>query len=129
MMTGYGSFQDPVYWDGTNGDIKGGFTWLAQDLASPSPAVKSFMQGYSQKFHQEATSFATYGADAVSALAAAIQKGGSTSRAAVQKALASLDVTTPIGTHLTFRNPPDGENKTPTVVVIEITGRGTYSVL
>ena len=47
----------------------------------------------------------------------------------MQKALASLDITTPIGTHLTFRNPPDGENKTPTVVVIEITGRGTYTVL
>jgi branched-chain amino acid transport system substrate-binding protein len=129
MMTGYGSFQDPVYWDGTNGDIKGSFTWLAQDLASPSPAVKSFMQGYSQKFHQEATSFATYGADAVSALAAAVQKAGSTARAEVQKALASLDITTPIGTHLTFRNPPDGENKTPTVVAIEITGRGTYTAL
>jgi branched-chain amino acid transport system substrate-binding protein len=129
MMTGFGSFQDTVYWDGTQGDIKGGFTWLAQDLASPSPGVKSFMDGYRKNFHQEATSFATYGADAVSALAGAIQKAGSTARAEVQKALASLDVTTPIGTHLTFQNPPDGENKTPTVVVIEITGRGTYTTL
>ena len=42
--------------------------------------------------------------------------------------MASLDVTTPIGTHITFR-PPTGENQTPHVVVIQITGRGTYAVV
>jgi len=129
MMTGFGSFHDPVYWDGTRGIIKGCFTWLAQDLASPSPGVKHFMDSYQQKFKQEATSFATYGADAVSAIVDAAQKAGSVSRAKLQEALATLDVTTPIGTHLTFRNPPDGENNTPTVVAIEITGRGTYAAL
>lgn len=129
MMTGFGSFQDPVYWDGTHGVIKGCYTWLAQDLASPTPAVKNFMDSYQQKFKQGATSFATYGADAVSAIAAAATKAGSLSRAKLQEALATLDTTTPIGTHLTFKNPPDGENNTPTVVVIEITGRGTYAAL
>lgn len=129
MMTGFGSFQDPVYWDGTQGVVRGSYTWLAQDLASPSPAVKSFMDNYRQRFQQEATSFATYGADAVSAIAGAIAKAGNPSRAKVQEALSTLDITTPIGTHLTFRNPPDGENKTPTVVAIEITGRATYTAL
>jgi G3E family GTPase/ABC-type branched-subunit amino acid transport system substrate-binding protein len=129
MMTGYGSFQDPVYWDGTRGAIKGCYTWLAQDLASPSPAVKAFMDGYLKAFKQEATSFATYGADAVWAVAAALTKGGAPTRAKLQEALSALDVTTPIGTHVTFQNPPNGENKTPHVVVIAVTGRGTYSVV
>lgn len=129
MMTGFGSFQDPVYWDGTRGVIQGSYTWLAQDLASPTPAVKKFMDAYKAKYNQEATSFATYGADAVASIAAAAQKAGSVSRAALQEALSSLDVTNPLGTHITFNNPPTGENQTPTGVVIEITGRGTYSVV
>ncbi len=129
MMTGFGSFQDPVYWDGTHGVIKDCFTWLAQDLASPTPEVKSFMDGYQAAFKQEATSFATYGADAVWAIAGALSKAGSPTRAKLSEALGTLDITTPIGTHVTFHNPPDGENKTPHVVVIQITGRGTYTVV
>jgi len=43
--------------------------------------------------------------------------------------LAALDATTPIGTHVTFQNPPDGENRTPHVVAIEVTGRGAYTVI
>jgi len=129
MMTGFGSFQDPVYWDGTHGEIKGCFTWLAQDLASPTPAVRGFMDGYLSRFKQEATSFATYGADAVWAIAAALTKAGAPNRAKLQEALAALDATTPIGTHVTFQNPPDGENRTPHVVAIEVTGRGAYTVV
>ncbi len=129
MMTGFGSFQDPVYWDGTRGVIKDCFTWLAQDLASPTPAVKAFKDGYLQTFKQEATSFATYGADAVWAIAGALTKAGSATRPKLQEALAALDITTPIGTHVTFRNPPTGENQTPHVVVIQITGRGTYAIV
>jgi branched-chain amino acid transport system substrate-binding protein len=126
LMTGFGSFQDPVYWDGTHGEIKGCYTWLAQDLASPTPLVKSFIDRYKTKFSQEATSFSTYGVDAIFAVAEAIKKAGSPTRAKVQEALASLDTTSPIGTHITFHNPPDGNNNTPNVVAIEITGRGTY---
>ncbi len=129
MMTGYGSFQDPVYWDGTRGVIKDCFTWLAQDLASPTPAVRAFKDGYLKAFKQEATSFATYGADAVWAIAGALTKAGAATRPKLQEALAALDVTTPIGTHVTFHNPPTGENQTPHVVVIQITGRGTYAVV
>ncbi len=130
MMTGFGSFQDPVYWDGTQGVIKDSFTWLAQDLASPTPEVKAFMDGYRAAFKQEATSFATYGADAVWAIAGALGKlSGAPTRATLQEALATLDVTTPIGTHVTFKNPPNGENQTPHVVVIQITGRGAYTVV
>ena len=126
MMTGFGSFQDPVYWDGTHGEIKGCYTWLAQDLASPTPLVKSFIDRYKAKFSQEATSFSTYGTDALFAIAEALKKGGAPTRAKIQEALAALDVMSPIGTHLTFHNPPDGNNNTPNVVAIQITGRGTY---
>jgi branched-chain amino acid transport system substrate-binding protein len=126
MMTGFGSFQDPVYWDGTHGEIKGCYTWLAQDLASPTPLVKSFIDRYKAKFSQEATSFSTYGTDALFAIAEALKKGGAPTRAKIQEALVALDVVSPIGTHLTFHNPPDGNNNTPNVVAIQITGRGTY---
>jgi branched-chain amino acid transport system substrate-binding protein len=126
MMTGFGSFQDPVYWDGTHGEIKGCYTWLAQDLASPTPLVKSFVDRYKAKFSQEATSFSTYGTDALFAIAEALKKAGAPTRAKIQEALAALDVVSPIGTHLTFHNPPDGNNNTPNVVAIQITGRGTY---
>lgn len=126
MMTGFGSFQDPVYWDGTHGEIKGCYTWLAQDLASPTPLVKGFIDRYKAKFSQEATSFSTYGADALFAIAEALKKTSAPTRAKIQEALATLDVVSPIGTHLTFHNPPDGNNNTPNVVAIQITGRGTY---
>lgn len=126
MMTGFGSFQDPVYWDGTHGEIKGCYTWLAQDLASPTPLVKSFVDRYKAKFSQEATSFSTYGADALFAIAEAIKKAGAPTRAKIQEALGALDAVSPLGTHITFHNPPDGNNNTPNVVAIQITGRGTY---
>ena len=129
LITGFGSFQDPVYWDGTQGVIKDGYTWLAQDLASPTPEVKSFMDGYQKAFKQQATSFSTYGADVMWCFAAALTKAGAPTRAKLQEALTSLELTTPIGTHITFKNPPDGENKTPKLVVIQITGRGTYTVI
>lgn len=129
LMTGFGSFQDPVYWDGTHGEIKGCYTWLAQDLASPTPSVKTFIDRYKAKFSQEATSFSTYGADALSTIAEALKKAGAPTRAKLQEALAELDFVSPLGTHMTFRNPPSGNNNTPNVVAIEITGRGTYTAI
>jgi branched-chain amino acid transport system substrate-binding protein len=126
MITGYGSFQDPVYWDGTHGEIKGCYTWLAQDLASPTPSVKNFIDRYKAKFSQEATSFSTYGADALFTIAEAVKKAGAPTRAKMQEALAELDLMSPLGTHITFHNPPHGNNNTPNVVAIQITGRGTY---
>jgi branched-chain amino acid transport system substrate-binding protein len=130
MMTGFGSFQDPVYWDGTKGDIKGGYTFLAQDLQAPTPELKSFLDRYKARFTQyEATSFSTYGYDAVYTLYAAIKKAGSLERDKIAAALASLKIVTPLGTNVTFNNPPDGNNNSPSVVVIQVNGRGTYDVV
>lgn len=130
MMTGFGSFQDPVYWDGTRGDIKGGYTFLAQNLQAPTPELKSFLDRYKARFTQyEATSFSTYGYDAIYAFYEAVKKAGSADREKIAAALASLKITTPLGTNITFNNPPDGNNNSPSVVVIQVNGRGTYDVV
>jgi branched-chain amino acid transport system substrate-binding protein len=127
LITGYGSFQDPVYWDGTRGVVKGDFTWLAQDLTSPSAPLKAFLDKYNARFpQQEATSFSTYGYDSVMALVAALKKAGAPDRDKVASAFADFDITTSLGTRITFKNPPDGNNINPSVVAIQITGRGSY---
>jgi branched-chain amino acid transport system substrate-binding protein len=127
LITGFGSFQDPVYWDGTKGVLKGDYTWLAQDLNAPSAVLKGFLDKYNARFtQQQATSFSTYGYDSVMALMAALKKAGEADRDKLAAALADLDFTTPLGTRVTFKNPPDGNNVNPSVVVIQVTGRGTY---
>src|SRR6185312_683533 len=127
LITGYGSFQDPVYWDGTKGAVKGDFTWLAQDLSAPSTQLKPFLEKYNARFpQQEATSFSTFGYDSVMTLVEALKKAGTADRDRVSATLANLDFTTPIGSRITFKNPPDGNNANPSVVAVQITGRGTY---
>jgi branched-chain amino acid transport system substrate-binding protein len=129
LVTGFGSFQDPTYWDGTNGLIRDGYTWLAQDLKGASGHLREFLTGYNAKNRLEATSFSTYGYDAVYAVVEAVRRAGDADRGKIREALSSLDFTTPIGTRVTFRNPPNGENLTPTATVIRITGRGEYEVV
>jgi len=127
LITGYGSFQDPVYWDGTKGVVKGDYTWLAQDLAGPTALLKGFLDKYKARFpQQEATSFSTYGYDSVMTLVAGLKKAGVADRDRIAAALQNLDFTSPLGSRITFKNPPDGNNVNPSVVVIQITGRGTY---
>src|SRR6201999_2901844 len=113
LMTGSGSFQDPVYWQGTKGAIKDSYTWISLDLQAPSPSLKAFLDSYRKEYGQEPASTCAYGADAVNAVVAALQKAGKPERGAVREALASLDVVTPIGTHVKFQNPPGGENLDP----------------
>jgi len=129
LITGVGSFFDPVYWDGCKGGIMNGYGWLAADLQAPSPPLKVFLDAYQAKYDQQATAYSGYGADAVSTLVAALQKAGRVDRTALRDALGELDIHTPIGTHIHFKNPPDGENLDPTVVCAQVTGRGTYAVI
>jgi branched-chain amino acid transport system substrate-binding protein len=126
LLTGSGSFQDPVYWNGTKGQIKDCYTWISLDLQEPSPALKGFLDAYRKLYGQEPASTCAYGADAIYTVAAAVEKAGKVDRAAVREVLASLDITTPIGTHVQFKNPPSGENLDPTVVPIQVTGPGAY---
>jgi branched-chain amino acid transport system substrate-binding protein len=126
LITGYGSFHDPVYWDGTKGVVKGDYTWLGQDLNGPA-AVRGFVDKYNARFpQQEATAFSTFGYDSVMTLIAALKKAGEPDRDKLSAALADLDFTTPLGTRVTFKNPPDGNNANPSVFVIQVTGRGAY---
>lgn len=130
LMTGYGSFQDPVYWDGTKGAVKGDYTWLAQDLSSPTAQLKGFLDTYGKRFpQQEATSFSTFGYDSVYCLIEALKKAGEPDRDKIAAALGNLDFTSPIGSRITFKNPPDGNNINPTVVVVKVNGRGTYDAV
>lgn len=129
LICGVASFFDPVYWDGCNGGVMDGYGWLAADMQAPSASLKTFLDAYQAKFNQQATVYCGYGADAVSTLVAALQKAGKLDRGAVREALADLDIVTPIGTHVHFKNPPNGENLDPTVVSAQVTGRGTYTVV
>jgi branched-chain amino acid transport system substrate-binding protein len=126
LLTGSGSFQDPVYWNGTKGQIKDCYTWISLDLQEPSPALKAFLDAYRKLYGQEPASTCAYGADAIHSVTAALQKAGKLDRAALREVLASLHIVTPIGTHVQFKNPPSGENLDPTVVPIKVTGPGAY---
>ncbi len=125
-MTGFGAFQDPVYWDNSGGTIKGGYTWIAQDLGNAGGSLAEWTKQYSAHFRLEATIQSAFGYDSVYAFAAALKECSEPSRDQVHSALTGLKTATPIGTTIEFKNPPSGDNLKPTVTIIEVTGRGTY---
>ncbi|MBV9786205.1 MAG: ABC transporter substrate-binding protein [Acidisphaera sp.] len=129
LMTGYGAFEDPLYWNGTNGLIKGNYTWLAQDLSAAKGDLRNWLDEYNKKFENKATSYSTYGFDAVMSVVECIKRAASIERDKIQEVMASLDYQSPLGTHVTFKNPPNGENLTPTVTVVQVTGPGTYTAV
>jgi branched-chain amino acid transport system substrate-binding protein len=129
LITGYGSFRDPVYWDGTKGSVKGGYTWLGQDIASAAGMLKDWLAQYNKTFKLEATSFSTYGYDAVWTVVECIKRTNSRDRGAIQEVLTSLKYRTPLGSTITFKNPPHGNNLTPSITVIQVTGRGAYKAI
>ena len=123
LITGYGSFSDPVYWDGTAGKVKGGYTWIAQDINAATGSLKSWVEQYNKTFKLEATAFSTYGYDAVWAVAECIKHTNGTDRGAIKDTLASLEFVSPLGSNISFKNPPHGNNLTPSVTVLKVTGR------
>src|SRR5215831_17059996 len=122
---------DAIYVAAATGDgIKGDYTWLAQDLSSPTAQLKTFLDKYNAKFtQQEATSFSTFGYDSVFTLLEALKKAKVSDRDGLAAALQTLDFTSPIGSRITFKNPPDGNNVNPSVVVVKVQGRGTYDAV
>ena len=129
LITGYDSFRDPVYWDGTNGGVKGGYTWLAQDVNSASGKLKAWVDNYNNTFDLEATSFSTYGYDAVWTVAECIRQTNGTDRGKIHGVLKSLEYVSPLGAKVSFKNPPHGNNLTPSVTVVQITGRNKSRVV
>ena len=129
LVTGYDSFRDPVYWDGTRGAVNGGYTWLAQDVNSAAGTLKEWVASYNGTFELEATSFSTYGYDAVWTVAECIRRTNGTDRNAIHEVLTDLEYTTPLGSRVTFKNPPHGNNLTPSVTVVQVTGRNESRVV
>lgn len=130
LLTGWGLFQDTVVWDGTKGAVNGSYTWLAQDLQHPSPALKRFIERYRQVYSDEPSTFSVHAANGVWVVADALKKAGAVSRPKIREALASLETTTPLGTAVSFRNPPSGENvSADSIVVVRINDRATYDVI
>ena len=129
LISGVGSFIDPIYWDGTKGGVNGGYLWLAADLQAPNPSLKKFLDDYQAKYSQQATVYCTYGFDAVATIAAGLQKAGKVDRAALREVVTKIDLTTPLGTHVRFNNPPTGENLEPNIIVVQTTGRGVYAAV
>jgi branched-chain amino acid transport system substrate-binding protein len=129
LLTGYGNFQDPLYWDGTNGGIKDCFTWTGRDYKSAQGPVVDWLARYAKRFKLEVTTYSSYGYDSVFCVVEAVKRANGTDRNKVNDVLKSLDFTTPIGTHITFKNPPTGENMTPTVTILQMTGRAAYTAI
>lgn len=129
LLTGFDSFRDPVYWDGTKGGVKGGYTWLAQDVSSATGVLSDWVAAYNERFTMEATSFSTYGYDGVWTVAECIKRAGSTERGVIQEVLTDLQFTTPVGTSVTFKNPPHGNNLTPAVTIVQVTGRNESRII
>lgn len=129
LITGYDSFRDPVYWDSTNGKVLGGYTWLAQDVNSATGKLKDWVESYNKRFKLEATSFSTYGYDAVWTVAECIRRTNGTSRGGIQEVLTSLNYRSPLGSQIAFKNPPHGNNLTPSVTVVQVTGRNKSKVV
>lgn len=125
LLTGYGAFFDPVYWDATDGKIVDCFTWLAQDPNHAASALTNWLQEYDRSFKLEPTSFSMYGYDAVYTIVECIKQANGTERTAIQHALSSLSFISPIGTKIRFRNPPHGNNLNPAIAILKIDGRAS----
>lgn len=130
LLTGWGVFQDTVAWDGTKGAVKGGYTWIAQDLQHPSSELKKFIERYRSAYSDEPSTFSVHAANGMWVLVDALKKAGAISRPKLREALATLNTTTPLGTAVSFKNPPSGENvSADSIVVVRINGRATYDVV
>ena len=75
LFTGNGSFQDPVYWDGTKGQVIGCYCWIGLDLSNPSPALKSFAERYKVRFGMDPIAFSDYGVSSVYAVTGRTEEG------------------------------------------------------
>jgi branched-chain amino acid transport system substrate-binding protein len=127
LITGGASFQDATYWDSTKGAILGCYTWLAVDMEGR--ALKAFVDAYNARFPQAAMAQTIFGYDAVMVVHEALKRAGTVDRLKLQKELTNFDMTTKLGSHITFKNPPHGDNLNLTIYVVRITGRNKYVVV
>jgi hypothetical protein len=74
IFSGYGVFQDPTYWDLSNGRIKGAINWVvAFDLASTDPKMQKVVTD-DKSFPEEPTIYSVYGYQALQAAVDAVKR-------------------------------------------------------
>lgn len=132
MITGFGTFNDPVVWDLTEGRVKGGYSWSAYfALEDPArPEVGKMVQLYKKEYDHDPTLYSFYGWDAVHVYVEAAKRAcTATDRDKFRLALDSIEEFPGLSGKATFRNPPDGENLSAAVIVNRTTGRGMFEVV
>ncbi len=129
LLTGYGALLDTVFWDGTGGQIQGGYTWASMDLTHAEGRLKRWIEQYDKTFKLSCTSYSIHGYDSVYLVADCIRQAGSNDRDAIQEVLSSMVHTSPLGNQVTFKNPPNGENLTPPLSIVKIDGRASGKVV
>lgn len=129
LLTGYGAFFDPVYWNATKGRIRDCYTWLSQDPNHAAGATGKWLADYTRLFDLEPTAYSMHGYDTVYAIAECIRMANSLERQAIREVLSNLDFTSPIGSRIRFRNPPHGNSLSPSVAILKITGRATANTI
>jgi branched-chain amino acid transport system substrate-binding protein len=132
MITGFGTFNDPVAWDLTEGRVKGGYSWSAYfALEDPArPEVGQMVQAYKREYGHDPTLYSFYGWDALHVYVEAAKRAcTATDRDRFRQALNSIDNFPTLSGKATFKNPPDGENLSAAVIVNQTTGRGIFEAL
>jgi len=132
ILTGFGTFNDPVVWDLTEGKVKGGYSWSAYfALEDPArPEIAKMVQLYKKEYGHDPTLYSFYGWDALNVYIEAAKRAcTATDREKFRQALNTIDNVSTLSGKATFKNPPDGENLSAAVIVNQTTGRGTFEVL
>jgi branched-chain amino acid transport system substrate-binding protein len=132
MLTGFGTFNDPVVWDLTEGRVKGGYSWSAYfALEDPArPAVGKMVQAYKKEYTHDPTLYSFYGWDAVHVYVEAVKRACTpTDRDKFRQVLNTIQNFPTLSGQATFKNPPDGENLSAAVIVNQTTGRGAFEAV
>jgi branched-chain amino acid transport system substrate-binding protein len=131
-VTGFGTFNDPVVWDLTEGKVKGGYSWTAYfALEDPArPEIARTVQLYRKEYGHDPTLYSFYGWDALNVYVEVVKRAcTATDREKFRQGLNTIDNFPTLSGKATFKNPPDGENLSAAVIVNQTTGRGTFDVL
>jgi branched-chain amino acid transport system substrate-binding protein len=132
ILTGFGTFNDPVVWDLTEGKVKGGYSWSAYfALEDPArPEIAKMVQLYKKEYGHDPTLYSFYGWDALNVYVEAAKRAcTATDREKFRQALNAIDNFPTLSGKATYKNPPDGENLSAAVIVNQTTGRGTFEAL
>jgi branched-chain amino acid transport system substrate-binding protein len=129
VLCGFGAMTYKSVWEASNGGIKGGYTWIGVDVDSAEGKLKDWLDSYNKAFPIAPASESIFGYDSVYAVVECVKRTNSTNRTKIRDVLASFKYTSPLGTNVDFQNPPDGDNKKPSVLIVRATGPGKYEIV